>query len=213
MSIGRRALKRRAVYGLIAVATVLLGAYLVTVQGFWPYVRIVANRAYLSSACDPGVNYDSWSSISVLVITSGSTGKICVEYSSELNYKTSFRPNIAFYKYKSTSNYSETYAVPSPIQVTASPDSVSFGPNTYPDREIVTFTITVPSNMTRSVYGTAIAGRCLWFSPIAVIQSGDSPTEAAQAALSYWSPPLPHCPVMVVGVQLLGVSGFDVESG
>jgi len=212
-------LKKRAVYGLIATATLLLGVYLVTVQALWPHLWRAANRVYFSSLCDGNFNPASWSSISVLVITSGSTGKICAMYSNQMNYETSFRPNIAFYKYNSTGKCGNSdacsivYAVASPLQVTASPDSVVFKPNTYPDREVVTYTITVPSNMTRSVYGTAIAGRCLWFSPIAVIQSGDSPTEAAQAALSYWNPPLPHCPVMVVGVQLLGVSGFDVESG
>jgi len=164
-------------------------------------------------------NPASWSSISVLVITSGSTGKICAMYSNQMNYETSFRPNIAFYKYNSTGKCGNSdacsivYAVASPLQVTASPDSVVFKPNTYPDRE---------SRNLHYYRAVEYDKKRLWNGhcrALPLVLSNrrnpkrDSPTEAAQAALSYWNPPLPHCPVMVVGVQLLGVSGFDVESG
>lgn len=165
-----------------------------------------------SFGCNTYFNYDSSNPISVLEITSGSTGKICVEYTNSLNNTISFPSYISVYEYNLSSSYPQLTPV-SDFVVSATPSSVSFAPSTKPNNEteIVTYAINVPSNVTSGIYGIFLLQFCSLF-PMVVAPSNASSVQLSASDFSSWYPHTGSCPDQVLSAKVLGVSGFNVIS-
>ena len=166
--------------------------------------------------CTTSFSYDSSNPISVLVISSGSTGKICVEYSNSLNNSISFSSYISVYEYNSSGSNGvcgncDMNVVTSDFQVNATPNSVAFASSSTPnnEKEIVTYTITVPSNITSGIYGVFLLQFCSLF-PMVIVPGNSSVAQVNSSDFSSWYPHFGSCPAQVLSAQLLGVAGFRV---
>src|SRR5207245_10845200 len=85
----------------LIVIALIFGAYLGNVLSS-PSADILPSS---SSVCNTYYDYDASNPISVLVINSGSTGKICVKYTNSFNNSISLPSYIAVYEYNSSTNY------------------------------------------------------------------------------------------------------------
>ena len=197
----------------IIVISLMFGAYLDNVLSS-SLIGTVPPSA--PSSCNTYYNYDSPNPISVLVLSSGSTGTICVNYTNSLNNTISFSSYITVYEYNSSGNYGVCSScnfdvVTSQFQVVASPSSVnvSSSPNPNNQTETVTYTIGVPTNITSGVYGIFLLQFCSLF-PMVVVPSNASSVQFLSSDFSSWYPHTGSCPAQVLSAQLLGVGGFEV---
>ncbi len=177
----------------------------------YPGYPLVSN-----SSCNTYFNYDSSNPISVLVIHSGSTGKICVEYANSFNNTISLPSYIAVYEYNSSGAYGVCSTcsfneVTPYFQLAASPTSVNFTPGVIPINETVTYSISVPSNVTNGIYGVFLLQFCSLF-PMVVVPNNASFVQLSSSDFSSWYPHNGSCPEQVLSAQLLGVGGFSVVS-
>jgi len=154
---------------------------------------------------------------SVLVASPGSIGRICVQYTNSLNNSLSLPTYHSVYEYNASGVYGvcETciFNVVTSLQVDASQSTVVFVPDTNPSSEItnVTYTVTIPLNVTKGVYGISLLQFCSLFPLIVAPNSGGALT-IPTSDISPWYPHEGSCPAQVLGATVLGVSGFGVAS-
>jgi hypothetical protein len=164
-----------------------------------------------SSLCGVPFKYDS----DVLVATPGSIGQICVLYGNSLNNSVSIPTYTRVYEYNASGAYGVCktcmFNVVTSLQDMASQSTVAFVPSANPSNEIanVTYTITIPSNVTRGTYGIFLLQFCSLF-PVVVTPNGGRGVTIPKSDISSWYPHQGSCPAQVLGATVLGVSGFNV---
>jgi len=162
--------------------------------------------------CNTGFQYDSSLPISVLVISSGSAGTICVSYSNAFNNEVSGPTYISVYQYNITGKYESCPCytlndVTSKFLVTSSPDAMTLtNPN---QKETVTYSISIPSTVKSGIFGIFLSQFCSLF-PMVIIPNGDSHVLLTRWDFSSWYPHTGSCPAQVVSSEVLGVGGFQV---
>ena len=202
---------------VLVVAGFGLGSFRVGKSGQPNTVTPSDNANTLASPCSTPFSYNSANPLSVLVATPGSTGQICVEYSNDLDNTEALPTYHTVYQYNSSGVYGVCAAcslnVVTSIRVTPSQDIVSFSPSKNPSSEIayVTYTVTVPSNATKGVYGIFLLQFCSLF-PVLVVPNGGGQVTADKADFTPWYPHYGSCPAQVLGAQVLGVSGFRIAT-
>ena len=108
-----------------------------------------------SSPCNVPYEYGS----DVLIATPGSIGQVCIQYRNSFNNSISLPTYRTVYEYNASGIYGVceacTFNVVTSLRVMASQIAVAFVPSMNPSNEIanVTYTITIPSNVTRGTYG------------------------------------------------------------
>jgi hypothetical protein len=138
-----------------------------------------------------------------------------VEYSDPLNNSVSFPAYARVYEYNATGTYgvceSCLFNVVTSIRVIASPSNVTFVSNADSNDMIedVTYTVIVPSNVTRGIYGIFLLQFCSLFPMVAVPNNSSMPT-LGRSDFSLWYPHSGSCPAQVLSAKVLGVSGFRV---
>ena len=172
----------------------------------------------LSSTCHFSFNYGHSFPISVLVISAGSTGRICVSYLNAFNNSISGPAYISVFQYNSTGRYGVCPGcifddVTSLFKPTSLPSTVTFSRSSDPgdQREIVTYAIPVPPDLNSGIFGIYVTQFCSLF-PMVVIPSGEAHVELTSSDFSSWYPHEGSCPKQVVNKRLLGVDGFRVVS-
>ena len=177
---------------------------------------ISVNPIANGSSCHTPFNYGSSSPISVLVISSGSTGRICVEYSNTFHNLISDPSYISVYQYNSSGSYGvcpgcSLNTVTSLFELSASPDTVTFpgadSPNSQ--REMVEYTLSVPTNVKSGIFGISLFQFCSLF-PMVVVSNSGTQAELTRSEFSSWYPHVGSCPAQLLSRNLLGVAGFQV---
>lgn len=181
-------------------------------------LAVLGSTTQSSSSCNTQFNYNHVNPISVLVIRSGSTGKICVQYSSPYAGSPSNPSYISVYQYNSTGEYGvcpdcSFNIVTSLFKPTASPPTVTF-PNTNNStvqKETVTYTITVPSSIKSGIFGVFLFQFCSLF-PVAVVPNGGTDVLLTSSEFSSWYPHYGSCPAQFLRSSVIGVDGFQIVS-
>jgi hypothetical protein len=193
--------------GFVPLIAVLLvfGIYIgVTVVPGNPGIVETVSPTALSLGCSTNFHYDSSNPISYLRIASGSTGKICVEYSNNLHNNITLPSYISVYGTCSSCDFN----VDTSFEVNASQSSVSFPSSN--ETQIVVYTITVPSNVTRGIYGIFLLQFCSLF-PMVVVANKSSRPWFPSSDFSSWYPHSGSCPAQFVNAKVLGIGGgFEV---
>jgi len=164
------------------------------------------------SPCGEKFSYDTANPISVLMTNTNTTGQICVEYRNTLNNSVSIPTYTSVYEYNKSGSYgvcpSCSFNVVTSIRVTASQSVVTFVPSASPSSEVanVTYTITIPSNATKGIYGISLLQFCSLF-PLVVSQNGGP--VISKSDFASWYPHQGSCPDQMLEAQVLGVGGFS----
>jgi hypothetical protein len=166
-----------------------------------------------SSPCSVPFKYGS----DVLIATPGSIGQVCVQYRDSFNNSISLPTYRTVYEYNASGVYGVcetcTFNVVTSLRVMASQSAVAFVPSMNPSNEIanVTYTITIPSNVTGGTYGIFLLQFCSLF-PVIVTPNSGGPATIPKSDITPWYPHTGSCPAQVLGASVLGVSGFNVAS-
>lgn len=191
--------------GFVPLIIILLvfGTYIgVTVLPSNPQTVGTALPSASSLGCGTHFSYDSSNPISYLRIASGSTGRICVQYTDSFNNNVSFPSYIRVYGTCSACNFNLITS----FQVKASPSNVSFTGNVSNETQIVVYTISVPSNVTGGIYGIFLLQFCSLF-PMIVVPNNSSNASYPSSDFSSWYPHYGSCPAQFVNTKVLGVGG------
>lgn len=195
----------------VIVLSLIFGVYLSSVvTTTTSSVSVTTVSQSSSSSCSTSFPYDTSHPISVLVLTSGSSGTICVEYINSLNNSASFSSDITVNSFSSGSAAN----VSSQFQVNASPSSLNFTPSANPSDEVktVTYTVSVSSNATGGIYGITLLQFCSPF-PLVVVPSNSSSLMSLNSSeFSSWYPHEGSCPAQLVNSRVIGVGEFKVVS-
>jgi hypothetical protein len=169
-----------------------------------------------SSSCSEPFDYGSVNQIIVLVASPNSTGQICVQYRNVLNNSISLPTTYSTVYEFNTSNHNgctlSCFITVNSIRVLASQSVVTFisGANPSSETANVTYTITIPPNTTKGIYGIFLLQFCTLF-PMVVSQNGDP--AIYKSNFTSWYPHQGSCPAQVVGAQVLGIDGFSSTIG
>jgi len=193
----------------ILVVALLFGTYLAISLG-GNYSLATASP---SNSCSTKFAYGSSHPIYVLVLRSGSTGKICVKYTNALNNSLSLPTYFKVFQISASANYGggQFNEVTSNFHLDASASNVSFVQSSEPsgESEFVNYTITAPQNASSGVYGIFLLQFCSLF-PIVVAPYGSTPVRLSSSEFSSWYPHHGSCPAQEVTAGVIGVGGFDV---
>lgn len=209
--------KRDVILCASVILLLLSGVYLGSVSRPSAPVGMGVSSLPYHSSCSGQFSYDMSSPISVLVATSNSTGRICVEYVNSLHNSISSPAYSTVYEYNGSGTYgvcdSCAFNLVSSIQVTASQDNITFEPASNPGSEVedVTYTIMVPANVTSGIYGIFLYQFCSLF-PLFVVPSNASTLQLGRSEFTPWYPHQGSCPAQILSASVLGVGGFRVAS-
>lgn len=203
-----------AALGFVPIIVIALAlAYYLAVSTSTNFITPTSNSSG-SSCSTPYTGYDTSNPITVLAISPGSTGTICIRYTNPFNNTGSITSYIRIYQYNSSGTYGVCSScgfniVTSEFDANASPSSVAYSPGQGP--QDVTYKIGVPSNVTSGIYGIFLLQFCSLF-PMVVEPINGSAMQLSSADFSSWYPHNGSCPLQFLNAQILGVSGFSVES-
>jgi len=149
----------------------------------------------------------------LLVASAGTTGAICLEYSNTYNNSISdpiYFAVLQYFKGGIAGVCTGPLCNVKSIQVVASQRSVNFTPSANPSDEIedVTYTVTIPSNVTEGAYGIQLYEFCSLF-PL-FVEPNNGSVAIPTSEFTPWYPHTGSCEAQVVGARVLGVSGFTV---
>ena len=140
--------------------------------------------------------------IPVLVLESGASGVIAVNYTNSLGNQ--IQDHVYSAVYEPSANF--RVVSPSSISITASPSTLVFSQGDRTASTTVVFRVTVNSNVTGGIYGIFLYQFCTLF-PFAV---GSSQTGMSASDFSSWYPHTGSCPAQVMSAQVLYFSGFRI---
>jgi hypothetical protein len=170
------------------------------------------------SGCTAHYSFGSINAIPVLVLRSGSTGTICIEYRNTLSNAISTSPYISVYEYNSSGVYGVCSGcifnlVSSSFQLNALPGNISFtrGADSNNQSETIIYSLTVPENLTNGIYGVYILGFCNLF-PMEIVR-GSLPLFLNASDFSSWYPHEGSCPAITMGTYVVGIGGFSEAFG
>ena len=197
---------------ILAIASV--GSYVVIASETGHGSPAPVSSPASSCTAQPGYGLAA-SSTTVLVINSGSTGRICVKYTNSLNNTGSTQSYFTVYQYNSSGGYGvcadcQFNVVTQEFGLTASPANFTYYPSSPAQSETVTYTISVPANVTSGVYGVFLLQFCSLF-PVVVVPDSASGAQLNSSEFSSWYPHEGSCPAQFLTAQVLGVGGFEAE--